>query len=221
MPLLAPAPQQGVGFRQGVILAWNPDTAENIVSVAGSVLTDLSILNGAEALLLQPGNVVGILTSGTSWFILGRITIPGTPEAVATLGAGLKVSYVVGSTSISSGSYALNGGPTVTTQVLSTGRVYITASSGADLDVGEGVALAVFGTGPGGATVSDICYLTSRNLLTTTSGTLGGTINTAASSAELATGLTPGSWTFELHSYKTNGVGNPDVHTRVLTVMPQ
>ncbi|MGK5737281.1 hypothetical protein [Micromonospora sp. URMC 103] len=223
-PLFGGQPGPGVGYRQGTILEWNPATAENTVEVDGKPIQNLSILNTSESLLLAPGDVVGILTTGgaaSSWCILGRLTIPGTAAAAMTLGTGLAAATVVASAAVTSAGYTLNGGPTVTTQVLRTGRVYLTAASAMDLDVGEGVALAVFGGGPNGATITERCYLTSRNLLTVSSGTLGGTLNTAASSAELVTGLTPGIWTFELQSAKTNGAaGDPRVHTRVLTVMP-
>jgi hypothetical protein len=87
-PLLGPAPGGAVGFRQGVVLAWNQLTAENVVQVAGGVFTNLSILNTNEALLLGPGDVVGILTTGEgaqSWFVLGRVTVPATPQAATAL----------------------------------------------------------------------------------------------------------------------------------------
>lgn len=218
-PLLIPPDAPGVGFRQGVILSWNQDTAENTVQVAGSILTDLPILNTAEALLLRPGSVVGIMTAGSSWFILGRITVPGSPDAVATLGAGMRAANSIFNTPITNTTpYALNGGPSVTTQVLSTGQVFALFASGMDLDVGEGVNLAVFGVGPGGATVGPIGQLSGANVLTS-SATLGGTINLSSATGELITGLAPGEWTFELRSYKTSGL-NPAVWSRVLTIMP-
>lgn len=76
-----------VGFRQGVVRAWNPVTAENTVEVAGALIDNVPVLNTNEALLLAPGDVVGILTSGPSWCILGRLTIPGTSGAASALNA--------------------------------------------------------------------------------------------------------------------------------------
>lgn len=84
-PLLVPAEAPGVGFRQGTILTWDPLDAANTVSVGGTVMENLPILNTNEALLLEPGAVVGILTAGPSWFILGRITVPATPAAASAL----------------------------------------------------------------------------------------------------------------------------------------
>lgn len=78
---------KGVGFRQGVVVAWNPDTAENQIQVGNTVIDNLPILNTSEASLLVPGDVVGILTSGSSWAIMGRLVIPGTPEAASSIQA--------------------------------------------------------------------------------------------------------------------------------------
>lgn len=90
-PLLAKQPPATVGFRQGRIIAWNPITAENVIDVAGSLMTDLPILNTAEAGLLAPGDVVGIEVVGSggaqTWYIKGRITIPNTPQAGSALSA--------------------------------------------------------------------------------------------------------------------------------------
>jgi hypothetical protein len=84
-PLLSGKHTVGTGFRQGVIITWNPDTAENTVSVAGSVLTNLPILNTSEASLLDTGDVVAVITMGSSFAILGRLVIPGTPQAVTSI----------------------------------------------------------------------------------------------------------------------------------------
>lgn len=222
VPLLVPPPQAvGLGFRQGVIQTWNPANAENTVLVGGTLLQNLPILNTAEALLLGAGDVVGILTYQSSWWILGRITIPGTPQAVATLGSGMVSARVVGGVAISNtGSMALNGGPSVATRVLRTGRVYIIASAGMDLDTGRGASLAVVGIGPsGGPHALSTTDLSATNAITATG--IGGTLSISASTGELVEGLEPGLWTFQLWSIKTSGSGNPWVHSRTLTVMPQ
>lgn len=80
-PLFGQQPSPGVAFRQGLIVAWDPLTAANTVDVAGATLTDLPVLNTSEVRTLAPGDVVGVLTMGAAWFILGRITVPGSPAA--------------------------------------------------------------------------------------------------------------------------------------------
>lgn len=69
-----------LGFHQGVVVAWNAQTGENTILVAGQNLTDLHMLNITEALVLQPGHVVGLLRFKNVFFILGRIVAPATDE---------------------------------------------------------------------------------------------------------------------------------------------
>ena len=85
-PLFAPKPEpSGVGYRQGVVREWNQATAENVIEVGGTALVNLPVLNTSDALLLAPGDVVGIITAGSSWAVLGRLTVPGTPAAASAL----------------------------------------------------------------------------------------------------------------------------------------
>jgi hypothetical protein len=77
---LFPKPAPGVGFRQGEIISWDANTGSNQVAVAGTVLFDVPILNTGEAVALKAGHIVGLLTFGGSWFILGRITPPNDPN---------------------------------------------------------------------------------------------------------------------------------------------
>lgn len=86
-PLFGAAPTAGVGYRQGVVVAWDPLTAENTINVGGALVDDVPVLNTNESLLLQPGDVVGLLTAGSSWCILGRLTVPGTAGAASALDA--------------------------------------------------------------------------------------------------------------------------------------
>lgn len=96
-------------FRQGTVQSWNPDTGANIIIVGGAALTDVPMLNTGEAIALKAGHVVGLLTWGGSWFIVGRITVPGSPDfASASLAFG------------SAGDEATNFGvPTVATAIVS------------------------------------------------------------------------------------------------------
>lgn len=76
-----------IAFHQGRILSWDPNTGENSVRVRGTPLQNLPILNTGEAIALREGHVVGVLRVKSSYFILGRVTVPGTPEfASASVG---------------------------------------------------------------------------------------------------------------------------------------
>jgi len=84
----APAgPAQPMSYRQGTIVEWNPLTAENKVNVGGTIVEDIPILNTTEALLLSPGAVVGLMIVGSTWAIIGRLIVPGTPDAASALNA--------------------------------------------------------------------------------------------------------------------------------------
>lgn len=83
VPLLVPRPDtMGLRFTQGVVRQWNPDTFQNLIEWRGISLNDVPVLGSVEALSFEPGDVVGMLgwtpEGGTSsWWILGRISIPG------------------------------------------------------------------------------------------------------------------------------------------------
>ena len=82
-PLLTPGRDQGLKFGQGVVITWNTETGENTISFRGSSLTNLPLLNTTDGLTMATGDVVGILSTGTSHFVLGRIQNPPVPESAA------------------------------------------------------------------------------------------------------------------------------------------
>jgi hypothetical protein len=132
VPFLTSKPAPGVGFRQGVIVAWDQDTAENTVLVGGTVMTDLPILNSTEASLLEPGDVVGVQTFGNTWAILGRFVFPGTPQAVSAIQSITNriqaTEDVAGGTRNSTSFGDLTGadvGPSVTVRIGSSGRALV------------------------------------------------------------------------------------------------
>lgn len=123
----APAgPALPVTYRQGIVISYDTTTGANQVLVGGTVLTDLPILNTSEALLLSPGAVVGILVAGPTFAILGRLTVPGTPEALSALSAiRLQSAIVAANEATSSTTYGdlSSIGPTIDFEVPFTGRV--------------------------------------------------------------------------------------------------
>lgn len=129
-----PSGGKTVSFRQGVIVSWDQDTAENVVLVGTSLLTNLPILNTSEAAILAEGDVVGILVAGATWGIMGRFTIPGTPEAVTALSSlrtqSANVLALDTFSTSSSFAYATdNPGPTVEIAVGPSGRLLIFLSA--------------------------------------------------------------------------------------------
>lgn len=81
-------------FRQGQIVAWNPDTGQNTIDVQGVLLPDVPVMNTGEAIALKAGHVVGLVLWGHTWFIIGRITVPGDPDfASASTDFGLATGF--------------------------------------------------------------------------------------------------------------------------------
>lgn len=64
-----------IGFRSGVVSAWNPSTGESSITIAGSTITGVPFLIRAEALAIRIGDVVGILRVKSQYFVLGRISV--------------------------------------------------------------------------------------------------------------------------------------------------
>lgn len=84
---LASAPPGGVRYGQGTIVTWDQETFENAIDWDGTVLRDLPVIAGLEAFGFRPGDSVGLLgwdASGkrgtTTWWILGRLIVPGASE---------------------------------------------------------------------------------------------------------------------------------------------
>lgn len=132
VPLFTRHPAPGAGFRQGVVISWDPDTAENVVDVGGTLMVNLPCLNTSEASLLAEGDVVGVMTFGATWAILGRFIYPGTPEAVSSIQSitnRIKAHDLFGFGTRNSTAYGdLTGtdpGPEVTIRIGSSGRALV------------------------------------------------------------------------------------------------
>lgn len=72
--LFPPSSAEGVGYRKGTVVAWDPVTGENAIEIPGATLTNLSF---AAGLTLTPTDTVAVITTpGGSWFILCRLVTP-------------------------------------------------------------------------------------------------------------------------------------------------
>lgn len=81
---LTPPDDPGFGFRQGTVVAFDPVTGENTISVAGGTLTDLPLLNIGDTVNLAAGDVVVLMRLKSAWAILGRLMVPGGGALNAT-----------------------------------------------------------------------------------------------------------------------------------------
>jgi hypothetical protein len=224
VPLLLPESGAGLGFRQGVVVEWNPETAENQILIGGTVMQDLPILNTSEAALLAPGAVVGVITNGATWFVLGRITIPNTPEAASALQlvSGRFVTDMVATMeSTSSGSYGdlATVGPQVTVRVSASGKLLLILSAATNFNSAAG------GT-DGGALSFAVTGETSIVAGTYPFFDIGGVSGSVvfgragtASGAILLTGLNPGEHTVTAKYISSFG-RSVSFYNRVLIALP-
>ena len=223
---------RGVTFRQGVIVAWNQDTAENVVRVGDSLLTNLPILNTSEAAILAAGDVVGILVSGATWGIMGRFTIPGSPEAVSALDSLRVQSQTVGNneaTTSSSFTDLGNYGPEIEVVVGASGRVVLWMSSVITLNVPSGsgilsVEAQMAFVGEGANEFGTGSYSAIRGQLWRNSAQAGGfdtaiETTTPVSKTYLLTGLAPGLTKFVAKYRRASGAGTVSFDDRNMTAM--
>jgi hypothetical protein len=88
--LLTPATPKGAQVTQGKILSWDREELHNQVEWRGITLTDVPLIEGVNALSLKVGDIVVMVgwapenAKGVgTWFILGKVSVPG--EFIADL----------------------------------------------------------------------------------------------------------------------------------------
>lgn len=201
-----------VGFRQGVVEAWDPLTGQNTVRVGSTPLANLPTLNTTEALLLKPGDVVGILTAGAggaaTFFVLGRITVPNSGPAASAMDVfGVKTDTVTTRQSTTSTSYTdlTTTGPSVTdVTVYKSGRCLVmvsayvesTMASGLTVNTAGGLMSFIGDPAPATATDSRADGIEFQYDAGAGSSALGFTIFGTFTRAALLRDLTPGTYSF-------------------------
>lgn len=214
-PLLVPPPPPAgnVTFRQGVIISWNPLTAENVVNVGGTNLTNLpTIASNAEVRAMKEGDVVGIQSVGngavSTMYIIGRVVTPGTAQAASALrlvsdqivaGSDMTEGERSGSTANVYSWGDLTGtsvGPAVTITVGNSGKALVIFSAeigwGAPVPQGTGAWASVEVTGATTIAASGLWALGRNDNPTNEAGRLG------IGRHKLFTGLNPGEHTFTM-----------------------
>lgn len=209
-PLLAPGRGDPAAIRggKGTVIEWNPLTGENVIRFRGTDLVDLPIVaSSSELLLIQPGDQVLLHIFGNGGvatiYIVGRVTVPGSPEARAAILNALadNIFSATVTTAQSTGSATFTDlgtvGPVVSNVPIgASGRalIYITAN--------------IFASKPSDATDIEgimsyaISGATSRNPSDDEALRLGhnnipaGAIYGRKTAVSLAENLTPGSTTF-------------------------
>jgi hypothetical protein len=69
-------PSDDVGFRAGVLTAWNSTTGANTVTVGGATLTNVPVLVTTALPTFAVDQVIHLLRVRSQYFIIGRIVQP-------------------------------------------------------------------------------------------------------------------------------------------------
>lgn len=136
-PLFEPPADGGTQqllYRQGTIIAFDLVTGDNVVNVGGTQMQDLPLLGIAEAATLAPGSVVGIVSTGKEYAILGRFARPNTAEygkALTQLGDSIQTAFDSSTGTITGTSTYIDlspgtVGPTVAVNVGLSGKLLVT-----------------------------------------------------------------------------------------------
>lgn len=222
--------RSGLMFGQGVVKSWDPVTAANTVEYRGATLTDLPLLNSTEAVLLQKGSVVGILSTGAQVFIIGRITIPGSADAATALNAiriySDTVNVLDSTTSGTIGDLPNSTGPTCADVVVGKSRRAVAFMSafagiggtgvfsnggGIDIAVSDATTIAADGSYPAWQLQLQSNNAAQENI----------SANSRWTALKFFDGnLNPGLNTFQMKYMRLGNTGTTSFYTRNLTVIP-
>lgn len=209
-PLLTPAGQPDMGFRQGVVLAWDPQLGTNTIDVGGTQLDNLPTL-AASTISLAVGDVVGLIRFKSTYFIAGRIA-PAGGGALATRSAEVPTQE-----STTSASYVnlTTAGPSVQAYIGGSRQCLVIVQASAAIVNGV-ASCAAYVTGASTIGPTKPAYIGSN----TTSQILGSVCSTDLLTAN--DGLNPGLNTFTVKYAKTSGGGADSAvfGQRTITVIP-
>lgn len=231
--LSSAAPSKGIGWAKGLIVSWNPATAENTVLVRGALATNVPILNTSEAAILAAGDVVGLLSFGSTWGILGRFTIPGTPEAVTALSSLRTASQnVLGQETFTSTTYIdaptfpgpevqIAVGPSGRLLVLLSAEILSTATNTAGNAYQPGGRMSFRLSGANTLAASTVRALRCYNTVTVNSSTSTFESTIGATRAVFLEGLNPGLTTITAQYSRETASTNPSAtfYDRNITAM--
>lgn len=129
----ASAPTAGrptLSRRRGKVLSWNPFDGSNVIEVEKVTYENVPCLNSLDSIIMLPGDRVEILSFEGLWYVIGRITAPGTEDILRVLryvqGIEKDVSTSAACSVTSYGDLASGDpGPAISFDVPSTGQVWV------------------------------------------------------------------------------------------------
>jgi hypothetical protein len=211
---LVPQGESDLGFHQGVVVTWDSTTNENTILVGGVEIPDVPALSIGDSIMMSAGDVVGLLRFKSTYFVLGRITLPGVSNAFGVKSDQLDLIETMAVPSSSFGDLTTLG-PKVTANIGSARRCLVFSSAGIDV---TGIGLGQFGVQVSG--VSNILPQTDGTLASSTNnGTL--TIQTTmVREYTAADGLNQGVNTFTMKYRLGNSTDSVIFSSRNISVFP-
>jgi hypothetical protein len=123
------------GYHQGVVEAWDSIAGTNRVSIAGQAIDNLPVVTTSDSIMLAPGDVVIVLKFQFSFFILGRVAVPG---AGAALQIRAETDPATGYTASTTwGGLSIGTGPTLSDVYIGSSRrcmVIVSVGAGAEVN---------------------------------------------------------------------------------------
>lgn len=209
-PYMVPPGKADLGFRQGTLLAWDPQTGANTVEVGGTKLSNIPTLS-ASTLALAAGDVVALLRYRSTFFITGRIAAAGA-GALAIRSANIGTEE---STTSSTKTDLATPGPSVDAYIGASRQCLVIVQASMRILNGVCSAWPVL-TGASSLTGSSPAFVGSDT----------GTVLSSATSTSLITaadGLNPGLNHFKVqYARSSTGTGGSAAYfaNRTITVIP-
>lgn len=222
---------QPIGFRQGLVIAWDPVTLENVIRVGGTEVPNLPVFAIGEAATVKVGATVILHEIGNQLGIAGRFVVPGTEaaaEALNLLSSRTRSALVAGfqvCTSTSFGDLSTVGPTVDNVQIGPSGRALIVLSARVEEISTDIVRGGEMGYDMTGATIASAASNRSLVIGNTDDGDVDGgssSNNLAVQGAfvDVREGLNPGLHTFVArYRLRTGAAGQVTFGNRSITVI--
>lgn len=216
-----PTGPEDSAWHTGVIQTWDESTQLNSVLVNGVILPNLRSVQSGIGVLYQPGDVVMIVRKQTQYFILGKVSAPGSAAQNQIQSASIGTYETTGSTTFAD---LATVGPTVTVNIGSSRRCLVL--HGAEISCAGNPAGAYIG-GAIGFQVSGASSISAafgarvtQYSLSASTGAGFQTQTTKASLVTAADGLNSGTNTFTCKYYSQQSSPVCGFQFRSITVIP-
>ena len=77
VPLLE-SEDSNLGYRQGTVVSWNPNTNANQIRIGNTVIPNIPVITMTDLVAIEPGDSVAVIRFNSTYGIIGRIAEVGT-----------------------------------------------------------------------------------------------------------------------------------------------